>query len=85
MKWTVEYLNDLVRKETLALPHDMLSSIFRIIGLIEEFGLQEVGMPYIRHLEGKLWEIRGKGKDGIARSIYVTATGKKNYNCTFLC
>jgi phage-related protein len=24
-------------------------------------------------LEGKLWEMRMKGKDGIARAIYVTA------------
>ena len=34
-------------------------------------------MPYVRHLEGKLWEIRAKGKDGIARSLYVTASGKR--------
>ena len=31
----------------------------------------------VRHLEGKLWEIRAKGKDGIARSLYVTASGKR--------
>ena len=77
MTWTVEYLNDAVRAETLALPPDMLASIFRIVALIEEFGLLRVGMPYVRQLEGKLWEIRGRGKDGIARSIYLTAKGQR--------
>lgn len=32
--------------------------------------------PYIKHLEGRLWEMRLKGKNGIARSIYVTASGR---------
>jgi len=30
--------------------------------------------PYVKHLEGKLWEMRMKGRDGIARAAYVTAT-----------
>jgi phage-related protein len=33
--------------------------------------------PHIKHLEGKLWEMRMKGKDGIARAIYVTASGER--------
>ena len=33
--------------------------------------------PYVKHLEGPLWEMRMKGKDGIARAAYVTATGKR--------
>lgn len=31
----------------------------------------------MKHLEGKLWELRLKGKSGIARAIYVTVTGKR--------
>ena len=27
----------------------------------------------MKHLEGPLWEIRMKGKDGISRAVYVTA------------
>lgn len=77
MNWTVEYLNDMVRAETLALPPDMLSSLVRIIELIEEAGLERVGMPYVRHIQGKLWEMRGRGKDGIARSIYVAVSGRR--------
>ncbi len=31
----------------------------------------------MKHLKGKLWEMRLKGKDGIARSLYVTAIGRR--------
>jgi phage-related protein len=33
--------------------------------------------PHIKHLDGKLWEMRLMGRDGIARALYVTATGKR--------
>ena len=29
--------------------------------------------PHVRHIGGQLWEIRLKGKAGIARALYVTA------------
>lgn len=29
----------------------------------------------MKHLEGPLWEMRMKGRDGIAREAYVTASG----------
>ena len=31
----------------------------------------------MKHLEGKLWELRMTGRDGIARAIYVTAAGRR--------
>jgi phage-related protein len=33
--------------------------------------------PHVKHLEGKLWEMRMKGRDGIARAIYVTTVGER--------
>jgi phage-related protein len=39
--------------------------------------LENLGAPHVKHLEGKLWELRLKGRDGIARALYVTATGKR--------
>jgi phage-related protein len=33
--------------------------------------------PYVKHLEGKLWEMRMKGRDGIARAISVTTKGER--------
>ena len=40
-------------------------------------GAQKVGLPHVRPLEGKLWEMRMSGKDGIARAAYVAASGKR--------
>ena len=65
MAWSVCILNEVVSDELEALPSDMKARFIRISELIEEFGLTQVGMPHIRHLQGKLWEMRLKGKDGI--------------------
>ena len=40
---------------------------------IESLGLPNVKEPHVRHIRGQLWEIRLKGKAGIARALYVTA------------
>jgi phage-related protein len=31
----------------------------------------------VKHLEGKLWELRLTGRDGIARALYITAIGRR--------
>ena len=77
MEWTVEFLDDGVETEFSALPVDFQASIMRVADLIRKYGLVNVGMPYVRHIEGKIWEMRGMGKDGIARSLYVTAKGRR--------
>lgn len=33
--------------------------------------------PYVKHLEGPVWETRMKGEDGIARAAYVTTGGRR--------
>ena len=75
--WTVETLDETVDEELESLPADMRARFIRISELIETFGPFQVGMPHIRSLSQKLWEIRVKGKDGIARGIYVVATGRR--------
>jgi phage-related protein len=45
--------------------------------LIEEFGLERVREPHVKHVRGSLWEMRMKGKDGISRALYVTAVGQR--------
>ncbi len=73
MKWSVEILNEAVLAELEALPSELRARLTRIVELIEDFGLEQLREPYVKHLQGKLWEIRVKGRDGIARAIYVTA------------
>ena len=73
MTWTIEILNDVVRAELDALPADQIARFLRIGELIRTIGLDRVREPHVRHLEGRLWEIRMKGRDGISRAIYVVA------------
>lgn len=75
--WTVETLNAAVDEELEALPDDMLARFWHVADLIRTMGLERVGGPHIDHIEGPLWEIRFKGKDGIARALYVTARGQR--------
>ena len=77
MSWKVEFLNAVAQAEVDALPSDVRARFARIGQLIHVHGLERVGEPYLKHLEGKLWEMRMKGRDGIARSIYITATGHR--------
>ena len=46
-------------------------------GADQAHGLERIREPYLKHLEGPLWEMRLKGKSGIARAIYITATGMR--------
>ena len=73
----VEFLNKSVVAEFKALPKDIQANYLHIIGMIERNGPQAIGMPFIKPLGNKLWEIRFKGKSGIARAIYVTAKGQR--------
>jgi phage-related protein len=62
-----------VDAELAALPADMRARLTRIAELIEAVGLPIVKEPHVRHIRGPIWEIRLKGKAGIARALYITA------------
>lgn len=75
--WIVEILDEVVEAELAALPDDMRARFSRIAQLIEAYGLPNVGKPHVDHIQGKLWEIRLKGKAGIARALYVAARPRR--------
>ena len=75
--WSVETMGKTVDDELGLLPLDMRGRFVRVASLIEEFGPFHVGMPHIRSLGEKLWEIRVSGRDGIGRGICVIVTGKR--------
>ena len=77
MAWTVETLNDIVDAELEALPADMLARFRHISELIEEFGLERVREPHVKHLRASLWEMRMKGKDGISRARWPACCRRK--------
>lgn len=77
MTWRVEFLDEGVKAELDALPRDIRARFLRISQLIEAEGIHQLREPYAKHLEGPVWEMRMKGRDGIARAAYVTASGQR--------
>jgi phage-related protein len=77
VSWRVEILNEAVGAEIAALPADMQARFFRLAERIGQVGLESLGEPHVKHLEGKLWELRLTGRDGIARALYVTVMGRR--------
>ena len=74
--WTVT-LHPQAEPELTALPADMQARFVHIAELLQDFGPQRVGLPHIRPLEGKLWEMRMQGRDGIARAVYAAIQGRR--------
>jgi phage-related protein len=73
----VEILNETVAAEIAALPADMQARFLRLADRVAAAGLESLSEPHVKHLEGKLWELRLTGRDGIARALYVTAVGQR--------
>jgi phage-related protein len=77
-KWTA-IVDDRAEKTLTRFPADITAKILHIVELLVEFEPQNVGMPHVRPVTGqkKLWEIRAKGKDGIARLFYFTMSSRQ--------
>ena len=76
MKWTVETIAS-VDAEIEALPVVLRARLIRLLEAVENVGLETLRVPHVRHLEGKLWELRVRAEGDIARGIYVTTTGRR--------
>ena len=82
MDWTVETVSA-VDAEIAALPVALRARLLRLLETVENVGLEALRAPHVRHLEGKLWELRVRADGGIARGIYVTAAGRRvGWCCT---
>ena len=76
MEWTVETVSA-ADSEIMALPAKLRARLVRLLEAVENVGLEALREPHVRHLDGKLWELRVRAEEGIARGIYVTATGRR--------
>lgn len=75
MSWLIDYYSEEVRLEIESLPVGIRASYTRITNLLEEFGL-DLRMPHSRAMGGGLFELRPKGREGIARVFYCMKVGK---------
>jgi phage-related protein len=73
----VLFLDERVEAQMEHQPADIRARFDRIQQLICEYGPMQLPPKYVSHIDDKLWELRMKGKDGIARALYVTASGQR--------
>lgn len=76
MSWIIDYYSEEVRCEINALPVGIRASYARLTELLEEFGL-ELRMPHSRAMGDGLFELRPRGREGIARVFYCMKVGRK--------
>ncbi|WP_245944837.1 type II toxin-antitoxin system RelE/ParE family toxin [Pelagibacterium lacus] len=67
----------MVDNEIDALPPRLQARLIRLLEAVESIGLDKLGAPHVKHIDGKLWELRAKAAEGIARGLYVTMSGRR--------
>jgi hypothetical protein len=55
--WTIEFVNEDVKEALQRQPEDIRARFLRIVEIIQSHGLESVREPYVKHLEGPLWEM----------------------------
>ena len=75
MGWKVVTFNREVDDELDKLDATFKAKFLHIAEMLEQFG-PKLREPYCKSLGNKLWEIRMKGRPGIARAIYVVEKNK---------
>lgn len=78
--WRIEYYESAAGKRPVEEFIDSLDAksqarIARTLDLLEEFGVN-LGMPYTKHLEKQLWELRVRHGRNRYRIIYFLYTGQ---------
>ena len=65
MRWTVETVT-VADGEIEALPAALRARLVRLLEAVENVGLEALRAAHVRHLDGKLWELRS-GPKGASR------------------
>ena len=76
MQWIVE-THDAADDEIADLPVGLQAKLVRLMEMIENVGLDKMREPHVAPVKGKIWELRAKAKEGIARGLYFSYTGRR--------
>ena len=76
MKWTIDYYSQQVQDFVDEMPVGIRASYAKLTELLVEFG-ETVRMPHSRPMGGGLFELRPKGREGIARVFYCMVISKR--------
>ena len=77
VNWEITFVNSEAESEVLSMRAELQAKFIHVSELIMKFGPMNIGMPHIRPLGDKLWEMRAKANGVIARSIYTLAGKQK--------
>ena len=78
--WTITYYETANGKSQVAeyldgLDGDEASAVTFDIDLLAEFGI-DLGMPYVSHIDGELWELRSR-RQQVHRILYFAASRQR--------
>ena len=76
MAYSIDYFHARVQAFIEAWPVDVLADYARIIELLIEYG-PNLRLPHSRAFGGGLFELRPRGKSGIARVFYCFLSGQR--------
>ena len=77
MGWTVDILDESVLAELDAWPVKVRAALDKIVERIETMGLDRLHEPHVKHLRGKIWEMRPSAAGNDGRALYVAVSGKR--------
>ena len=72
MVWTVETVSA-VDAEIEALPVKLRARLIRLLETVENIGLEALRAPHVKHLDGKLWELRVRAAERRVVVLHVFA------------
>lgn len=76
MKWTIEYYSQSVQDWINNMPVSIRAAYARLTHLLIDIGM-DLRLPHSRAMGGGLFELRLKGREGIARVFYCVLVGKR--------
>ena len=76
MAWKIKYFNENLERKILNFSDGLMARYLRLTDLMVEFGAN-LGLPHTKSIDKGLFELRVKGKEGIARVFFCTKIGKK--------
>lgn len=76
MIWSVIF-TEASAGEFKQLADDLKGRLLRLAERLSTDGPLALGMPHVRPIGGKLWEMRLSSKNGIARALYFAGSGRR--------
>lgn len=69
-RWSVLFAEEAVLEEFRSIPVDLQASLTHLMEMIQNLGLTAIGLPFVKHVEKELWELRAKGKT-VQREVFT--------------